>query len=100
MLNHFRSYQLAAKFYRRAAQQTALPYAVKDQFHRAALSIALNLAEGSSKPTRADRRRFYRIALGSTRECEAIIQLVGLDQLSEDLDCLARHICRLCKALE
>jgi four helix bundle protein len=51
------------------------PY--KDQFERALLSIILNIAEGSAKPTTKDRRRFYSIALGSLRETQAILDLCG-----------------------
>jgi four helix bundle protein len=39
------------------------------QLIRAAASIAANLAEGYSRGTTADRRKFYEYALGSTREC-------------------------------
>ena len=37
----------------------------KDQFDRALLSVILNVAEGSAKPTVKDCKRFYAIALGS-----------------------------------
>ncbi len=39
------------------------------QLVRAAGSIAANIAEGYSRGTTADRRKFYEYALGSTREC-------------------------------
>ncbi len=42
---------------------------------RASSSIALNLAEGSGKRTPQDQRRFYAIAFGSLRECQAILDL-------------------------
>lgn len=74
-LANFRSYQLAVQFYREATQ-VKLPYHLHDQFLRAASSIALNLAEGSAKGTPKDRTRFYRIALGSQRECSAVLDLV------------------------
>lgn len=99
MSHPLRSYELAVAFYRLAAIQK-LPYFLKEQFLRAASSIALNLAEGSAKPTRNDRRKFYYIALGSVRECEAVIALASLDSLAEPMDKLARHVCRLCMALE
>ena len=42
----------------------------KDQLDRASESILLNIAEGSGKLQGSkDRRRFYRIALGSAKEC-------------------------------
>ena len=39
------------------------------QLVRAAGSIAANVAEGYSRGTTADRRRFFEYALGSAREC-------------------------------
>ena len=98
MLHNFRSYQLAVQFYRQAVG-LKLPYHLKDQLHRAASSIALNLSEGSAKDSRKDRRRFYLIAMGSVRECEALVDLAQLESLRTDLDLLARHVYQLCKAL-
>ncbi len=40
----------------------------RDQLRRAVASIGSNLAEGYSRPTLADRARFYAYALGSVRE--------------------------------
>ena len=84
------------------AQRLRAPHGLKDQLMRAASSVALNLSEGSAKDSRADRRRFYLIAFGSVRECEAIIELLQptSDYLTLDIDRLARHVCKLCQALK
>ncbi len=68
---------------------------------RAASSVALNLSEGSAKTSKADRRRFYEIALGSVRECEAIVELLEPDsqKLKSPVDILARHVFNLVRAL-
>jgi len=73
-LQNFRSYHAAVSFYRQCEQHRC-PTHLRDQLLRAASSIALNLAEGSAKPTARDRAKFYAIALGSLRECQAVLAL-------------------------
>lgn len=51
---------------------------IKDQLKRAAFSIPLNIAEGSGKSHRADKRKFYGIARGSAMECAAICDVLML----------------------
>ncbi len=66
------------------------------------LNDALNLAEGSAKPSSKERAKFYWISLGSFRECAAILQLISIDDANvlELADKLARHLYKLCKSLE
>ena len=73
-MRHLRSYQLAVQFYREA-KAISLPHYLKDQLRRAALSIALNISEGTGKSSQADRLRFWEIAMGSIRECQAILEV-------------------------
>jgi four helix bundle protein len=46
---------------------------ISAQLHRAALSVSLNIAEGSGKRSLKDRRNFFTISRGSIFECAAII---------------------------
>jgi four helix bundle protein len=73
-MRHLRSYQLAVQFYREA-KAISLPHYLKDQLRRAALSIALNISEGTGKSSMADRLRFWEIAMGSIRECQALLEV-------------------------
>ncbi len=57
-----------------------------DQLHRAAISVALNIAEGAGEFSKRDKARLYRIALRSATECAAIIdvsRLLGLNHETE-----------------
>lgn len=74
MLENFTAFQIAKKYYWKC-KTLKLPRFLQEQLLRASSSIGLNLAEGSGKRTPADQRRFYAIAFGSLRECQAILEL-------------------------
>ena len=78
----FEAYQIAIQFLRIALElvESVPPgySVVKDQLKRAALSVPLNIAEGSGKNTGSDRKRYYAIARGSAMECAAICDVVIL----------------------
>lgn len=48
----------------------------RDQLLRASLSIQLNLAEGTGRFTRRDKRNFYIISRSSVFECVAILDVL------------------------
>lgn len=56
------------------------------QVRRAVLSVKLNLAEGSSRKSEVERKRFYEIALGSIVELDAAFETaVDLDYFALDM---------------
>ena len=95
-MQKFKTYQLAKEFYHKS-NDLKLREPIKNQFQRAVLSIVLNLAEGSAKPTSKDRRKFYRIAFGSLREVQAILDIIGHAQLIKEADILGAYLYKLCQ---
>jgi len=47
------------------------------QIRRAALSVHLNVAEGSSRKSATERKRFYEIARGSIIEIDAALDVAA-----------------------
>jgi len=57
-----------------------------DQFKRASLSVLFNLAEGTGRMSRPDKKHFYIVARSSIFECVAILQvLFDLRNIDEHL---------------
>jgi len=100
MLRDFLAFQLAKKIYL-SCKFIKVPRQLQDQLLRASASIALNIAEGSGKRTSPDQRRFYSIALGSLRECEAILELENIQDhaLLEQVDQLGAILYTLTRDL-
>ena len=83
-------YQKAKSFnsqvYQYIQAHKSIDSTTKNQLRRASLSIMLNIAEGSSRFSKPDRRNFYVIARGSTFECVAIFDFMKEQNLlKEDL---------------
>ena len=66
------SISYVAWVYEKAKNLKGVHRPARDQWLRARQSIPLNIAEGNGKTAKADRRRFFEIARGSTMECAAI----------------------------
>lgn len=98
MLKRFRTFQMAVSFHKQC-KGLKMPHYLRDQLLRAASSIALNTAEGYGKISEKDKKRFYAIALGSLRECEAAIELAGYannEVLQDLMDQIGACLWRLC----
>jgi four helix bundle protein len=87
MLQNFNAYQIAKKIHL-SCKTLKVSRLLRDQLLRASSSIVLNTAEGSGKRTLPDQRRFYSNALGSLRECQAILDLEEVQdkQLLQSMD--------------
>ena len=60
-------------------------FAMISQIRRAALSVHLNIAEGSSRKSQVERNRYYEIARGSVVEIDAAIEIAfKLEYISMD----------------
>ena len=99
-MKNFRTYQLAVDFYR-SIMKTSFPRHLRDQVSRSSSSIALNLAEGSTRRSTPDRLKYYNIAMGSLRETQTVIKLVAHDEkLAAKADLLGAHLYKLVKSME
>ncbi len=78
-------YQKAKSFnlevYQFIKTQKELDRTTKDQLRRASFSIILNIAEGSSRFSKADRKNFFVISRGSVFECVAIFDFLLSEKL-------------------
>ena len=50
-------------------------FALTQQIRRAALSVHLNVAEGCSRKSATERKRFYEVARGSAIEVDAAVDI-------------------------
>ncbi len=83
-------YQLAERYYLSVSafinKHDRLPHYVRNQLGRASLSIVLNIAEGSAKFGRRDRRNFFIIARGSVFECAALLKVLKKEGRIQELE--------------
>ena len=73
-------YQKAREFNRMIEDDVlsipSLDKIIKDQLRRASLSIVLNIAEGCSRFSKADRKKYFIISRGSTFESVAALDTI------------------------
>ncbi|GHS90013.1 hypothetical protein FACS189487_11250 [Campylobacterota bacterium] len=101
MLKSFRAYQRSLEFHQCCTKVKGPPYLL-EQLQRAAASITLNLAEGYGRFGVADRRKFYRIAFASARECQAALDLLPEStpretarKLADEMAAATYSLCRI-----
>ncbi len=75
MNSNFRTYNLALELYEKCDRIKCKSY-IRDQLMRAALSVVLNVSEGSAKRTEKERMRFYNIAYASSREVQTLQKIL------------------------
>jgi len=49
---------------------------LRDQLRRASISTVINIAEGSGKFSKADKKNFYTTARGSAYECVSLFEII------------------------
>lgn len=61
-------------------------YGISSQIRRAAVSVYLNIAEGASRKSDVERKRYFEIARGSIMEIDAILDIAYDNGYLEGLD--------------
>ena len=97
-MKNFRTYNLSINFYNECLK-LHVNNTLRNQLTRASSSISLNLAEGNGRRHTNDRKHFFQIALGSLKECKAILDLTidTPQSLIMQADILGAHIYKLLK---
>jgi four helix bundle protein len=49
---------------------------IRDQLKRSSISTVINIAEGSGKFSKADKRNYYTISRGSVYECVSLLEII------------------------
>jgi len=67
-------------------QRISVEKYVNDQLGHASYSVVLNIAEGSAKQTKPDRKNVFTISRGSVFECAAILDILLKEEKINDHD--------------
>lgn len=95
--------------YRLIKNNHSIPSFLKIQLGRASMSVMLNIAEGSGKFGKRDRRNFFIISRGSVFECAALINFLSEEgeisitqknELYSELEQLSRMLFAMIKNLD
>ena len=79
-----------------------------DQLGRASFSVPLNIAEGSGKFSKADRKNYFTTARASVFECAAVLDILkdetkisesDMEKMLKDADELSRILYSMIKNL-
>ena len=76
-------------------------YGVTSQLRRAVVSIPANIAEGNGRSTRRDYAHFLKIAMGSAREVDTLLQVAVRIRIarSEEITQLRNRVDEICRML-
>ncbi|MBL7692184.1 MAG: four helix bundle protein [Flavipsychrobacter sp.] len=75
-----KAFSINQKIYRFLKHNTTIVRYMRDQLGRASLSIQLNIAEGSGRFAKKDRRNFFVMARSSALECASIIEFLVAEE--------------------
>jgi len=73
--------ELNKKVIRLLRDAKAIDSYIRDQLKRASISSVINIAEGSEKFSRPDKRKFYIVARGSIYESVSLLELIYEDEI-------------------
>lgn len=71
-----RAKELSREILKFLKEQRHIDSYLRDQLRRASISVVINIAEGSGKFSKADKRNFYTTARGSVYECVSLFEII------------------------